>query len=48
MIDDASLPDSFSLLVAALEASSEYVPKMEVVTEHLLHRTEDDKEQSSE
>ena len=33
----ASLPDSFSMLVTALEANSESVPKMEVVTERLLH-----------
>ena len=32
----ASLPESFSVLVTALEASPE-VPKMEVVTERLLH-----------
>ena len=33
----ASLPDSFSMLVTALEANSEAVPKMEIVTERLLH-----------
>ena len=32
----ASLPESFNMLVTALEANPE-VPKMEVVTEHLLH-----------
>ena len=32
----ASLPDSYNVLVTALEASAE-VPKMEVVTERLLH-----------
>ena len=32
----ASLPDSFGMLVTALESSAE-VPKMEVVTERLLH-----------
>ena len=32
----ASLPDSFNTLVTALEASEE-VPKMEIVTERLLH-----------
>ena len=32
----ASLPESFGVLVTALEASPE-VPKMEVVTERLLH-----------
>ena len=33
----ASLPDSFNMLVTALEVNSESVPKMEVVTECLLH-----------
>ena len=33
----ASLPDSFNMLVTALEANSEAVPKMENVTERLLH-----------
>ena len=32
----ASLPDTFSMLVTALELNPE-VPKMEVVTERLLH-----------
>ena len=32
----ASLPDSYNVLVTALEANSE-VPKMEIVTERLLH-----------
>ena len=32
----ASLPESYNVLVAALEANSE-VPKMEIVTERLLH-----------
>ena len=32
----ASLPDSYNTLVTALEANTE-VPKMEVVTERLLH-----------
>ena len=32
----ASLPDSYNVLVTALEASED-VPKMEVVTERLLH-----------
>lgn len=32
----ASLPDSFNVLVTALEASVD-VPKMEVVTERLLY-----------
>ena len=33
----ASLPESFNMLVTALEASSE-VPKLETVTERLLHK----------
>ena len=33
----ASLPDSFSVLVTALEASSD-VPKMDIVIERLLHQ----------
>lgn len=33
----ASLPDSFDMLVTALEANSETVPRMEIVTERLLH-----------
>ena len=32
----ASLPDSYGMLVTALEANAE-VPKMEIVTERLLH-----------
>ena len=32
----ASLPDSFTTLVTALEANKD-VPKMEVITERLLH-----------
>ena len=32
----ASLPESFGVLVTALEASTD-VPKMDVVTERLLH-----------
>ena len=32
----ASLPESYDMLVMALEASSE-VPKLEIVTERLLH-----------
>ena len=31
-----SLPDSFNILVTALEANAD-VPKLEVITEHLLH-----------
>lgn len=33
----ASLPESFNMLVTALEASSETVPRMETITERLLH-----------
>ena len=33
----ASLPDSFDMLVTTLEANSETVPRMEIVTERLLH-----------
>ena len=33
----ASLPESFDMLVTALEAQSENVPKWELVTERLLH-----------
>ena len=40
----ASLPDSFNMLVTALEASSENVPKMEIVTERLLHEARKMKE----
>ena len=32
----ASLPDSFGVLVTALEANSETVPKLELVTDRLL------------
>ena len=41
----ASLPDSFNMLVTALEANPE-VPKMEVVTECLLHEERKLKEQA--
>ena len=34
----ASLPDSYNVLVTALEAQSENVPKWELVTERLLHQ----------
>ncbi len=34
----ASLQDSFDMLVTALEAQSESVPKWELVTERLLHK----------
>ena len=43
----ASLPDSFSVLVTALEANSETVPKMEVVTERLLHEEQKMKEKGA-
>ena len=43
----ASLPDSYGVLVTALEASSE-VPKMEVVTERLLHEERKQKEKDSQ
>jgi hypothetical protein len=33
----ASLPDSYDMLVTALEAQSEIVPKWELVTERLIH-----------
>ena len=42
----ASLPDSYSMLVTALEANSE-VPKMEVVTERLLHKERKQKDKES-
>ena len=42
----ASLPDSFNTLVTALEASED-VPKMEVVTERLLHAERKQKERTS-
>ena len=42
----ASLPDSYSMLVTALEANSE-VPKMEVVTERLLHEERKQKDKES-
>ena len=44
----ASLPDSFGMLVTALEANSEVVPKMENVTERLLHEEQKLKEKESE
>ena len=34
----ASLPDSYNVLVTALEAQSENVPRWELVTERLLHQ----------
>ncbi len=42
----ASLPDSFSTLVTALEANED-VPKMEVVTERLLHSERKQKDRTS-
>ena len=42
----ASLPDSYSMLVTALEANS-VVPKMEVVTKRLLHEERKQKEKDS-
>ena len=39
----ASLPESYSLLVTALEAN-ETVPKLEVVTERILHQEQKFKE----
>ena len=43
----ASLPESYSVLVTALEASAE-VPKMEVVTERLLHVERKQKDREGE
>ena len=40
------MPDSFNMLVTALEASEE-VPKMEVITERLLYAERKQKEKSS-
>lgn len=42
----ASLPDLFSMLVTALEANAE-VPKLEVVTERLLHEERKQKNRSN-
>ena len=45
----ASLPESYGVLVTALEASSRSeVPKMEVVTERLLHEEQKQKEKDSQ
>ena len=44
----ASLPDSFNMLVTALEANSKSVPKMENVTERLLHEEQKLKERAAE
>ena len=43
----ASLPDSFNMLVTALEASSKTVPKIENVTERLLHEEQKMKEKTT-
>ena len=43
--EEASLPDSYNVLVTALEAS-ENVPKMEVVTERLLHEERKSKDRA--
>lgn len=43
----ASLPDSYDMLVTALEANAE-VPKMEIVTERLLHEESKLKERAGE
>ena len=43
----ASLPDSYDMLVTALEANSEAVPKMEIVTERLLHEERKMKEKGT-
>ena len=43
----ASLPDSYGMLVTALEANAE-VPKMEIVTERLLHEESKLKERAVE
>ena len=40
----ASLPDSFNVLVTALEAQSENVPRWDLVTERLLHQEQKFKE----
>ena len=42
----ASLPDSFNVIVTALEAQSESVPKWELVTERLLHEEAKQQEKS--
>ena len=40
----ASLPDSYGMLVTALEENSETVPKLDMVTERLLHEEQKMKE----
>lgn len=42
----ASLPESYDMLVTALEAQSETVPKWELVTERLLHEEQKQKEKA--
>lgn len=41
----ASLPESYNVLVTALEANED-VPKLEVVTEHILHQERKSKDRS--
>ena len=41
-----SLPESYNVLVTALEAQSENIPKWELVTERLLHRSQSSKKKS--
>ena len=43
----ASLPDSYDMLVTALEAKSETVPNMEIITERLLHEERKIKEKEA-
>ena len=43
----ASLPDSYNMLVTALKANSEAAPKMEIVTERLLHEEQKMKERGT-
>ena len=43
----ASLPESYNMLVTALEASSETIPKMVTVTEWLLHEERKMKEMAT-
>ena len=44
----ASLPDSYGMLMTTLVANFETVPKMEVVTERLLHEDQKQKEKDEE
>ena len=43
----ASLPGSFEMLVTSLEVNSETIPKMEVVTEQLLHEEQKQNEKGA-